>query len=93
MASNQETSTQNTQYDKIGTKYNAIKTLPAAEPEEPSVVKALSDIRGKRCLGTPFSHNHLLRSLLENTLSGPTQTYPPRPQLTTLQTSPAAPAK
>jgi hypothetical protein len=44
-------STQNTQYDNIGTKYNNIKVLPAAEPEEPSVVKALGDVQGKRCLG------------------------------------------
>jgi hypothetical protein len=52
MALEQATGTQNTQYDKIGTKYNAIKTLPAAEPEEPSVVKALGNIQGARCLGT-----------------------------------------
>ncbi|KAF2822469.1 S-adenosyl-L-methionine-dependent methyltransferase [Ophiobolus disseminans] len=44
------TSTQNTQYDKIGTKYNAIKVLPSVEPEEPSVRKALGDIEGKKCL-------------------------------------------
>jgi hypothetical protein len=41
-----------TQYDKIGTKYNQIKTLTGVEPEEPSAVKALGDVRGKRCLGT-----------------------------------------
>jgi hypothetical protein len=47
--------TQNKQYDKIGTKYNAIKVLPSVEPEEPSVVKALGNIEGSRCLGTfPF---------------------------------------
>lgn len=45
-------STQNTQYDKIGTKYNAIKLLPATEPEVPSVKAALGDITGKTCLGT-----------------------------------------
>jgi len=45
-------STQNTQYDKIGTKYNAIKVLPSVEPEEPSVTRALGNIEGKRCLGT-----------------------------------------
>lgn len=50
MASSQ--STQNTQYDKIGTKYNAIKVLPSVEPEEPSVTKALGSIEGKTCLGT-----------------------------------------
>jgi ubiquinone/menaquinone biosynthesis C-methylase UbiE len=51
------TSTQNTQYDKIGTKYNTIKVLSATEPEEPSVIKALGNIEGKRCLGktAPFS--------------------------------------
>ncbi|KAH7066180.1 S-adenosyl-L-methionine-dependent methyltransferase [Paraphoma chrysanthemicola] len=42
--------TQNKQYDKIGTKYNAIKVLPSVEPEEPSVVKALGNIEGSRCL-------------------------------------------
>jgi hypothetical protein len=54
------TSTQNTQYDKIGTKYNTIKVLPATEPEEPSVIKALENVEGKRCLGnflsSPNSH-------------------------------------
>ncbi|KAH7377346.1 S-adenosyl-L-methionine-dependent methyltransferase [Pyrenochaeta sp. MPI-SDFR-AT-0127] len=43
-------STQNTQYDQIGTKYNAVKLLPAAEPEVPSVKAALGDITGKTCL-------------------------------------------
>jgi hypothetical protein len=47
--------TQNTQYDKIGTKYNTIKVLPAAEPEEPSTIKALGNIQGKRCLGTSIT--------------------------------------
>jgi hypothetical protein len=51
----QEKSTQNTQYDKIGTKYNTIKTLPGTEPEEPSVTKALGDIHGLKCLGKPPS--------------------------------------
>ncbi|CAO2649823.1 Nn.00g011150.m01.CDS01 [Neocucurbitaria sp. VM-36] len=52
---NASTSTQNTQYDKIGSKYNKIKTLPATEPEVPSILNALGDIRGKRCLGAPSS--------------------------------------
>jgi hypothetical protein len=51
-------STQNTQYDKIGTKYNAIKVLSSVEPEEPSVVKALGNIEGSRCLGT-FTLSHM----------------------------------
>ena len=55
MATEQENeagkSTQNTQYDKIGTKYNAIKVLPSVEPEEPSVTKALGSVKGMRCLG------------------------------------------
>lgn len=44
-------STQNTQYDKIGTKYNSMHELPAIEPEKPSVISVLGDITGKRCLG------------------------------------------
>ncbi|PSN64999.1 S-adenosyl-L-methionine-dependent methyltransferase [Corynespora cassiicola Philippines] len=43
-------STQNTQYDAIGTRYNAMHELPSVEPERPSVIAALGDIRGKRCL-------------------------------------------
>ncbi|KAF2876043.1 S-adenosyl-L-methionine-dependent methyltransferase [Massariosphaeria phaeospora] len=43
-------STQNTQYDQIGTRYNGMHELPAVEPERPSVVAALGDVRGKRCL-------------------------------------------
>lgn len=45
-----------TQYDKIGTKYDHIKTLTGVEPEEPSAIKALEDVRGKRCLGTSIKH-------------------------------------
>ncbi|KAH7381511.1 S-adenosyl-L-methionine-dependent methyltransferase [Pyrenochaeta sp. MPI-SDFR-AT-0127] len=44
------TSTQNTQYDQIGTKYNFVHELPSVEPERPSVIKALGNIRGKRCM-------------------------------------------
>ena len=47
-------STQNTQYDQIGTEYLKIKELPAAEPEVPSILAALGEdgVKGKRCLGT-----------------------------------------
>lgn len=47
-------STQNTQYDKIGTEYLKIKQLPAAEPEVPSILAALGEggVTGRRCLGT-----------------------------------------
>lgn len=51
MATDHKDGTQNTQYDKIGTKYNNIKKLPSAEPEEPSSIKALGNIEGKTCLG------------------------------------------
>jgi hypothetical protein len=46
-----EESTQNTQYDEIGTNYMAIKELGAVEAELPSVVAALGRVDGKRCLG------------------------------------------
>lgn len=69
MAAKEESkSTQSTQYDKIGTKYNTIKVLPATEPEEPSVIKALGYLEGKRCLGTyllshlPHGHQISLRA-------------------------------
>jgi hypothetical protein len=48
-------STQNTQYDKIGTKYNSMHDLPAVQPEEPSVRAVLGDIQGLRCLGSLLS--------------------------------------
>jgi hypothetical protein len=48
-------STQNTQYDKIGTKYNSMHDLPAVQPEEPSVRAVLGDVQGLRCLGTLLS--------------------------------------
>lgn len=57
MASEQTGSTQNTQYDKIGKKYNNIKVLAATEPEEPSIVKVLGDIKGARCLGTSTTNS------------------------------------
>jgi hypothetical protein len=44
----EENRTQNTQYDNIGTKYNAIKVLPSVEPEEPSIINALGSVQGKR---------------------------------------------
>lgn len=47
-----EESTQSTQYDQIGTRYLEIKTLPAVEPEVPSILNALGDgVRGRKCLG------------------------------------------
>jgi hypothetical protein len=46
-----QTSTQNTQYDEIGTNYMAIKEMGAVEAELPSVVAALGRVDGKRCLG------------------------------------------
>jgi hypothetical protein len=44
-------STQNTQYDKIGTKYNFLHELPAVQPQAPSITAVLGDIKGLRCLG------------------------------------------
>ena len=45
-------STQNTQYDRIGTRYLEIKTLPAVEPEVLSILNTLGDgVRGRKCLG------------------------------------------
>lgn len=44
-------STQNTQYDKIGTKYNFLHELPAVQPQAPSIRAVLGDIKGLRCLG------------------------------------------
>lgn len=52
-------STQNTQYDKIGTKYLEIKTLSALEPEMLSILDALGDaIKGTNCLGMPYPFSH-----------------------------------
>lgn len=47
-------STQNTQYDQIGTDYLKIKELPAAESEVPSILAALGEggVERKKCLGT-----------------------------------------
>ena len=44
-------STQNRQYDNIGSKYGDIKVKPAVQPERPSVLAVLGDVTGKRCLG------------------------------------------
>ncbi|KAK7190580.1 hypothetical protein DPSP01_007238 [Paraphaeosphaeria sporulosa] len=49
-AGGEKVSTQNTQYDAIGSKYGDIKSKPATQPEPPSVVEALGDVSGKRCL-------------------------------------------
>lgn len=51
-----EMSTQNTQYDAIGTRYLEIKELPAVEAEMPSVLSVLmgtggGGVVGKKCLG------------------------------------------
>ncbi|KAJ4991157.1 hypothetical protein SVAN01_03285 [Stagonosporopsis vannaccii] len=85
-------STQNTQYDQIGTDYLKIKELPAAEPEVPSILAALGEggVRGKRCLDLACGtgkYTHLLHVLgatsatgydISNTMiSGALATYPP----------------
>ena len=44
-------STQNRQYDAIGSKYGEIKVAPATQPERPSVKSVLGDVSGLRCLG------------------------------------------
>ncbi|XPT04627.1 hypothetical protein M3J09_013703 [Ascochyta lentis] len=56
----QTTSTQNTQYDQIGTKYLEIKQLPAVEPEVPSILAALGEggVKGKKCLASQFPTLH-----------------------------------
>lgn len=56
--------TQNTQYDAIGSKYGDIKVKPAVQPERPSVEAVLGDVRGKRCLGGFFPPILLLSSSL-----------------------------
>lgn len=45
-------STQNRQYDAIGSAYGNIKVAPATQPERPSVEGVLGDVRGLKCLGT-----------------------------------------
>ncbi|KAF2795118.1 S-adenosyl-L-methionine-dependent methyltransferase [Melanomma pulvis-pyrius CBS 109.77] len=66
-------STQNTQYDKIGTKYNSMHELPAIEPEKPSVIAVLGDITGKRCLDLACGtgrYTHLLSTLGAASVTG-----------------------
>ncbi|KAF2469089.1 S-adenosyl-L-methionine-dependent methyltransferase [Lindgomyces ingoldianus] len=83
-------STQNTQYDKIGTKYNYMHELPAVQPEKPSVVAAVGGIKGLRCLDLACGtgrYTHLLHTLgassvhgydISSTMiSGAKTTYPP----------------
>ncbi|KAF1930446.1 S-adenosyl-L-methionine-dependent methyltransferase [Didymella exigua CBS 183.55] len=84
-------STQNTQYDGIGTRYLEIKTLPAAEPELPSILSALGDVvEGKKCLDLACGtgkYTHLISTLSATSVTGydisPTMisgaltTYPP----------------
>ncbi|KAF2678889.1 S-adenosyl-L-methionine-dependent methyltransferase [Lentithecium fluviatile CBS 122367] len=66
-------STQNTQYDKIGTRYNAMHELPAVHPEKPSVVAALGNLTGLRCLDLACGtgrYTALLSSLGASTVHG-----------------------
>ncbi|KAF2006421.1 S-adenosyl-L-methionine-dependent methyltransferase [Amniculicola lignicola CBS 123094] len=83
-------STQNTQYDQIGSKYNTMHVLPSVEPERPSVLKALGDIKGLRCLDLACGtgrYTNLLHSLgaslvdgydISTTMvEGATKAYPP----------------
>ncbi|KAF1979050.1 S-adenosyl-L-methionine-dependent methyltransferase [Bimuria novae-zelandiae CBS 107.79] len=66
-------STQNKQYDKIGSKYGDIKEKPATQPERPSVVAVLGDITGKRCLDLACGLGHytaLLASLGASSVHG-----------------------
>ncbi|KAF2623165.1 S-adenosyl-L-methionine-dependent methyltransferase [Macroventuria anomochaeta] len=68
-------STQNTQYDQIGTKYLKIKELPAAESEVPSILAALGEdgVKGKRCLDLACGtgkYTHLLHTLGASSCTG-----------------------
>ncbi|KAF2274378.1 S-adenosyl-L-methionine-dependent methyltransferase [Westerdykella ornata] len=57
---------QSTQYDNIGKKYEKGFVMPAVEPEALSVIKALGDVRGKRCLDLACGtgrYTHLLHTL------------------------------
>ncbi|KZM24934.1 uncharacterized protein EKO05_0002678 [Ascochyta rabiei] len=88
----QTESTQNTQYDQIGSRYLDIKLLPAAEPEVPSILAALGEggVRGFKCLDLACGtgkYTHLLATLGATSVTGhdisPTMiasaltTYPP----------------
>ncbi|XPS81778.1 hypothetical protein M3J07_013737 [Ascochyta lentis] len=71
----QTTSTQNTQYDQIGTKYLEIKQLPAVEPEVPSILAALGEggVKGKKCLDLACGtgkYTHLLSTLGATSATG-----------------------
>ncbi|KAF2010577.1 S-adenosyl-L-methionine-dependent methyltransferase [Aaosphaeria arxii CBS 175.79] len=66
-------STQNRQYDQIGTKYKLMHELPAVEPEKPSVVEALGDIKGKKCLDLACGtgrYTHLLHTFGATSVTG-----------------------
>ncbi|KAF2110966.1 S-adenosyl-L-methionine-dependent methyltransferase [Lophiotrema nucula] len=65
--------TQNTQYDKIGTKYASMADLPAVQPERPSVIAALGDIKGARCLDLACGlgrYAHLMHTLGASSVTG-----------------------
>ncbi|CAI6337912.1 unnamed protein product [Periconia digitata] len=83
-------STQNTQYDQIGMRYNSMHDLPAVQPEKPSVVTVLGDVKGKKCLDLACGtgrYTSLLSTLGATTvhgydistsmIAGATSTYPP----------------
>ncbi|KAH6639197.1 S-adenosyl-L-methionine-dependent methyltransferase [Boeremia exigua] len=92
-------STQNTQYDQIGTEYLKIKVLAAAESEGPSIRAALGEgrVEGRRCLDLACGtgkYTHLLHELgaisatgydiSKTMIDGALATYPPT-QFPTLQ--------
>lgn len=53
-----------TQYDKIGSSYKGLKSLPAADLEEPSVLKRLGSITGLECLDLACGLGHWTRFLV-----------------------------
>ncbi|KAF2263012.1 S-adenosyl-L-methionine-dependent methyltransferase [Lojkania enalia] len=66
-------STQNTQYDKIGTRYKMMHDLPGVQPERPSVIQALGDVKGLRCLDLACGtgrYTHLLHTLGAASVTG-----------------------
>ncbi len=52
------------QYDDIGGNYKGLKNLPAADLEEPSVLKRLGDIAGLDCLDLACGLGHWSRFLI-----------------------------
>ncbi|KAF2656969.1 S-adenosyl-L-methionine-dependent methyltransferase [Lophiostoma macrostomum CBS 122681] len=77
MASGNRTGTasasQTTQYDSIGIKYNSMHDLPAVLPEKPSVLAALGNIKGARCLDLACGtgrYTHLLSTLGATSVTG-----------------------